>query len=97
MSSLKRLPRTGSWEVELVGGTAVQVEGQALRGLLVVVERVGGDMRHAVPVLVGQDLAFALAEAARSPTPSKAGLIGRPEYPLILPQLCGVFRPFPGS
>ncbi|MFH1467764.1 MAG: hypothetical protein ABIO70_25485 [Pseudomonadota bacterium] len=69
MPSLENLPRRGAWEIDLIEAPTVQIEGEDLRGLLLVAEREGGAVRHATPVLAGEDLAFAVSKAASSPAP----------------------------
>ncbi len=85
MPSLKSLPRRGAWEIDLIEAPAVRIEGEDLRGFLLVAEREGGAVRHAAPVLAGEDLAFAVSQAASSPAQPLSP--SRPEVIHCRPQL----------
>ncbi len=72
MAKLKKLPRAGHWEVDLVSMPEVQIHDVVLVGMLMVVERPDGVVRYAAPVELGADIGAMLVVAATEPIPPQA-------------------------
>jgi hypothetical protein len=67
MTDIETLPRSGEWEVGLVAMPELEVEGETLEGVLLVVDD-SGLVRVARPTLAGLDLTEPLVEASCAPT-----------------------------
>lgn len=67
MTSLRKLPRVGTWEVVLVPPPPTEAAAPALAGILLVADAHAGTVRSAQAVLLGQDLHELLVAAASAP------------------------------
>ena len=70
MFRLKRLPRSGHWEVDLVPAPGLLVKDVELLGLLLVADRDEGTLRQALPVRPSDDLVSRILQAASKPAPT---------------------------
>ncbi len=66
MSTPRKLPRAGTWEVGLVPVPGIQIRDEVLVGMLLVVEQTGL-IRMAAPITHHAEIAQAVKQAARAP------------------------------
>ncbi len=67
MNPLRTLPRAGTWEIDLVEATGVEVFGVDLAGLLFVVDGADGTVRFGGPLKSVGEITEAVTRAASSP------------------------------
>jgi len=67
MSRLRKLRRSGHWEIDLIATPDLKVAETELRGVLMVMDRTASQLRYATPVQVGADLGAVVAKAALQP------------------------------
>jgi len=67
MARLKKLPRSGHWEIDLIQIPELRVEGVELAGVLFVVHAGDGLVRQAAPMTVGDELDVMVLQAATAP------------------------------
>ena len=84
MTSLRKLPRTGTWEVGLIPVPGVQIRDEVLIGMLLVVEH-SGLVRMAAPITDRAEIAETVEQAARAPVSGTKP--GRPRKLVCTPEL----------